>query len=96
MKRDESVEWMNLAMATMSLGIEAAGVVGLRTIRAARGGPSAADEAWRMVSEKMASLAQLQAQLLPGFATTTPLEASRITVKHYRTKVEANRRRLSR
>jgi len=92
--RDETLEWLDVAIAAMSLGTEAAGVIGLRTIRIANGGPRAIDEAWRMCSEKILSVAQLQAKLLTR-SSGEPLAASRIAVKHYRSKVAANRRRLT-
>lgn len=95
MTRNEAVEWMEVATSTMALAIESAGVVGLRAAKAARGGPGAADEAWRMCSEKVTALAELQTQLLMGWLGSTPSAATNRSLKHYRRKVAANWRRLS-
>lgn len=76
------------------LGLESAGVVGLRLASAAAGGPQAADEAWRMWSEKVIALSELQTRALTGSLGSTPAGAAKATLKHYRRKVAANRRRL--
>jgi hypothetical protein len=72
MARNEALEWMEIATATMALALESAGVVGLRAAKAAKGGPNAADEAWRMYSEKLTALAELQTRLLMGTLGATP------------------------
>jgi hypothetical protein len=95
MVRSEAVAWMEIGTATMTLALESAGVIGLRAAKAARGGPSATDEAWRMCAEKFTALAELQAQLLMGLGAT-PAAAAKTSLKHYSRKVAANRRRLSR
>lgn len=86
---------MNVAAATFALGFEAARVMGLRALKSASGGPTAAEEAWRMYSEKIVALAELQAKFFGGSLGTTPAETTRMAVTHYRRKVGANRRRLS-
>lgn len=91
---NETLEWMEIAAAAAALGMESASVIGLRA--AAYGSPKAADEAWRMWSEKVLALAELQVRLLTGSLGDTPAVATNETVKHYRRKVAANRRRLSR
>lgn len=96
MRRNEALEWMEIAAATTALGMESAGVIGLRVAGATLGGPGAADEAWRMWSEKVIALAELQTRLLTGSLGITPAGAARETLKHYRRKVAANRRRLAR
>lgn len=95
MPRNEPVEWINIAAATFALGVEAVGVIGLRALKSASGGPTAAEEAWRMYSEKLVTLAELQARFFGGSLGTTPAETTRLAVTHYRRKVAANRRRLS-
>ena len=95
MARNEAVEWMEVATSSIALAIESAGVVGLRAAKAARGGPGAADEAWRMCSEKVTALAELQTQFLIGWLDSTPSAAAKGSLKHYRRKVAANWRRLS-
>ena len=75
--------------------MESAGVIGMRMARAASGGPGAADEVWRMWSEKVVALAELQGRLLTGSLGATGAGATEATLEHYRRKVAANRRRLS-
>ena len=94
MPRNEASEWMNIAAATMTLAMESVDVVGLRVIKAAKGGPNAADEAWRMYSEKVTAFAELQTRMLMGTLGMTPATAMRQSLKHYRRKVRDNRRRL--
>lgn len=96
MRRNEAFEWMEIAAATAALGMESALVIGLRATGAAFGGPKAVDESWRMWSEKVVALAELQTRLLTGSLGRTPTSAARETLKHYRRKVAANRRRLGR
>ena len=69
-------------------------MVWLRAVKASSGGPNAADEAWRMHSEKVEALAELQAKLLKRSDMLSPA-AVRVIISHYRTKVAANHRRLS-
>lgn len=96
MQRSEPLEWMEIVAAAAALAMESAGVVALRTAGASFGGRKAADEAWRMWSEKVAALAELQMRLLSGSLGRTPAGAAKETLKHYRRKVAANRRRLER
>lgn len=96
MRRNEAVEWMEIAAATAALGMESTAVIALRAAGAAFGGPKAVDEAWRMWAEKVVALAELQARLLTGSLGVTPAGAAKQTLKHYRHKVAANKRRLSR
>lgn len=95
MARNEPVEWMEIGAATAILALESARVVGLRAANATMGGSKAAEEAWRMYLEKFTALAELQASLLMGSLGATPTAAAMGTLKHYRRKVAANRRRLS-
>lgn len=96
MARNEVSEWLQIAAATMALSMESADVIGLRAIKAAKGGQNAADEAWRMYAEKVTALAELQASLLMGTLGMTPAAAARRSLRHYRRKVRDNRRRLGR
>ena len=95
MVRGNAFDWLGVAIATAELAVEAAGVVWLRTVKVSNGGPNAADEAWRMHSEKVAALAELQAKLLKRSEMLAPAATARVIVSHYRTKVAANHRRLS-
>jgi hypothetical protein len=87
---------MEVAAATAALSVESAGVIGMRVAKAAAGGPKAAEEAWRMWSEKCIAIAELQTRLLTGTLGSTPSGTAKATLKHYRRKVAANRRRLRR
>ena len=87
--------WMKLTMATWSLGMEAASVIGLRTLKMAAGGQAAQTEAALMINEKIASTLDLQIRAMTGGLGITPHRAASKTVAHFRRKVRANRRRLS-
>jgi hypothetical protein len=87
--------WVALGFDAWMLGLEASTVIGLRTLKLAAGGDSAAAEATRMVSEKLAAAAELQALAATGALGMTAPRAAAKTLAHYRRKVRANRRRLS-
>jgi hypothetical protein len=86
--------WFKAGMDAFSLGMDASMVVGLRMAKLAAGGASAQREANLMVAEKLRAAIELQAELMK--APSTPLGSTQKTLKHYRRKVAANRRRLSR
>ena len=77
--------WWDLAMLTA----ESQQVIWLRFMRLGAGGSRAPVEARRMVSEKLAVAAQAAVGAMLG-------DSPGRTVKRYRKKVRANRRRLSR
>ena len=87
--------WMKLTLDTWTLGLEASSVIGLRTLKLAAGGAEAQKEAALMVSEKMQSLLTLQAKGAVGGLGLTPEKVARTTLSHYRRKVRANQRRLT-
>jgi hypothetical protein len=87
--------WAGLGLSAWSLGLDAAAVIGLRTLKIAAGGPAGAAEAQRMIGEKVDAAVALQTLALTGGLGTTPLSATARTLAHYRRKVRANRRRLS-
>lgn len=95
MRRNEVFEWMEVAASSAALGMEAASVIGLRVAGAAAGDPRAAQEAWRMWSEKIVALSELQMRLFTGRLGSTPSAVAKATLTHYRRKVRTNRRRLS-
>jgi hypothetical protein len=79
----------------MTLGAEAAAVVGLRSAKLAAGGQAATAEAELMVREKVEAAYALQEMAMTGaLGLTAPRVVSK-TLAHYRRKVRANRRRLS-
>jgi hypothetical protein len=89
--------WLSLSVEMMKLGMESQLIILRRLSRLQAGGPMAQREATRMVSEKTTAMAT------EGFAMTlalasgkSPLSALESTVKSYRKKVGANRRRLAR
>jgi N-acyl-D-aspartate/D-glutamate deacylase len=96
MKRRRVSPWLGLGLDAWSLGVEAAAVVGLRTLKIAAGGPSAAEEARLMVDEKVAAGLALHAKAVSGALGTSPASVAKSTISHYRRKVRANRRRLQR
>lgn len=87
--------WIRLTLDAWGLGLEASSVIGLRVLKLAAGGAAAQAEAVRMVSEKAEAGAALQAMALSGALGPTAHGAAAKTLKHYRRKVRANRRRLS-
>ena len=88
--------WLRLGWDAWMLGAESASVVGLRTLKIAQGGAAAEVEARRMVSEKVDAAQALGAMALTGALGFTAPSVAAKTLKHYRRKVRANRRRLSR
>lgn len=86
---------MNTGFDAWALGVEASVVIGLRMMKLAGGGSAASNEAALMVSEKIRSNLDLATDMLTGKLGATPAGAGAV-VKHYRRKVSANRRRLSR
>jgi hypothetical protein len=88
--------WLGVGLDAWSLGVEAATVVGLRTLKIAAGGPAAAEEARLMVEEKIAAGLALQGKAVSGALGASPAGVARSTLSHYRRKVRANRRRLQR
>ncbi len=88
--------WPGIGLNAWALGVEAWSVIGLRTLRIAAGGAAATAEARKMVQEKIQAGLALQLMALTGGLGTAPAKAARKTLAHYKTKVSANRRRLSR
>ena len=89
------------AMATLGLEawrlwFEASSVITLRMVVLAQGGPRAEREAWRMVQEKWVANMLLGMDWANGKGGRTPEIAASKTMRHYRTRVSANRRRLTR
>jgi len=94
-RRRPANPWLRIGMDAWSLGLEASSVIGLRTLKIAAGGPAAEAEAQRMVSEKVDAAMALQIKAMTGGLGFTPPGAAAKTLAHYRRKVRANRRRLS-
>lgn len=96
MKASRTNPWLSLTLDAWSLGIESATVIGLRTMKLAAGGAAAEAEAVLMVSEKIEAGLTLQHRAMTGGLGLTPPEAVAHTLTHFRRKVRANRRRLTR
>ena len=95
MARRGANPWPRIGMDAWTLSLEASSVIGLRTLKIAAGGPAADAEARKMVSEKVdAALALQMTAMTGGLGFTAPSAAAK-TLTHYRRKVRANRRRLS-
>ena len=88
--------WLKTGLDAWSLSTEAASVVGLRMMKMAAGGSAGSAEAALMVSEKVQAGLELQAMMLGAGPWQTPLARTQRTLRHYRGKVAANRRRLVR
>lgn len=88
--------WLRLGQDAWMLGAEATTVITLRSMTIAAGGSTAANEAQRMVSEKVEAAQALQMMAVTGALGFTALGVASRSLKHYRRKVRANRRRLSR
>jgi hypothetical protein len=80
---------------TWLLGLEASAVVASRAMQLAAGGEVAEREARRMITEKIEAALSLQTLALTGGLGTTSQSAARKSVTHYRRRVRANRRRLT-
>lgn len=88
--------WMQLGLDTWALGVEAASVMGLRGAKLAVGGPAAGSESVRMIAEKVEAAHALGQMAMTGRLGASVPGALNKAVKHYRRKVRANRRRLTR
>jgi hypothetical protein len=88
--------WMRLGFNAWTLGVEAASVVALRSLKLAKGGPDAKQEADLMLAEKVSAGLALQVKAMSGALGVLPATVAVNTLTYYRRKVRANRRRLSR
>lgn len=84
-----------LAWDSWLLGLEAAAVVGQRGLRIAAGGRAGKTESQRMVREKVDAAVAWQILAATGGLGRTAPGAAAKTLRHYRRKVRANRRRLA-
>jgi hypothetical protein len=87
--------WLRTGFDAWLLGVEASSVITLRALKIAAGGAAAAVETRRMVSEKIEAGLALQALAMTGQLGLTAHSAATKTLAHYRRKVRANRRRLT-
>jgi len=85
--------WLQISLDAWSLGMEASTVMGLRTLKLAVGDTA---EAQRMFSEKLDAAFDLQRMAMTGGLGMSAEAAASRTLTHYRRRVKANVRRLSR
>lgn len=81
--------WMKLAFTSAQAWQEAQTVMTLRMMRLARGGALAQAESTRMVTEKSAAVVEAAMTVATGGSAEK-------VVRGYRTRVRANKRRLTR
>lgn len=96
MASDPYQAWFRAGVDAWMLGAEASTVMALRMARLALGGERAGREMSLMVTEKVAAALELGAELAVQGSALTPLGGTQRTLRHYRSKVAANRRRLLR
>ena len=94
MTRTPFAGWLELAHDSSWLWAESMMVIGMRVTDMMTGHGSA-QETLRMVTEMVRASAELTAKLASG-GVKTPQHAAQIAVGHYRRRVTANRKRLSR
>lgn len=87
--------WARIGFNAWSLGVEASSVIVLRLLKIAAGGGAGKAESRRMIDEKIKAGLDIQRMALTGELGLTPHAAAAKTLTHYRRKVRANRRRLS-
>lgn len=93
-KQASSPDWFGVGMDAWMLGAEANIVIAMRMGAMAMGGPKAAAEAQRMVSEKVAASMALGMDIATGRHGSSPETIISGSIAHYSRKVRSNRRRL--
>ena len=87
--------WFDISMDAWALAAESNIVIAMRIGRLAQGGPAAAEEAVRMVSEKVTANMALGGDLMSGKLGSSPEAIVSASIAHYSKSVGANRKRLS-
>ena len=93
-RKTKSPNWFGIGMDAWVLAAEANMVIAMRMGQMAMGGPAAAREAERMVSEKIVANMALGLDIATGKHGLSPEKIMSGSVKHYSRKVTANRKRL--
>ncbi|GLS17897.1 hypothetical protein GCM10007874_09130 [Labrys miyagiensis] len=88
--------WLDNYNSILKLNVEAQQVISLRVMKLAHGGRRSEIESQRMISEKLAALAEAQIGMLTDIATGQGLLAPGRAIAVFQRQVSANRRRLSR
>jgi hypothetical protein len=87
--------WLFAGYDLWVLGMESAAVMTMRSMKVAAGGAAATAEMQRMVSEKVQAGLDLQTLALRGALGATMPDLVSKTTRHYRKRVRANHRRLT-
>lgn len=90
----KSPSWFDISMDAWALAAESNMVIAMRMGSLALGGPAAAKEAERMVSEKVAANIALGFDLMSGKLGSSPEAIMSGSIAHYSKSVVANRKRL--
>jgi hypothetical protein len=89
--------WLTLTLRTFELGVEAQNVVALRLLRIASGDARGQSEVSRMVTEKIAAVAEAQVPAATAVVTGHDHHvAAGKALGVFKKRVRANKRRLSR
>ena len=91
-RRNSAINPASLAL----LAWDAQCVIGLRMMKIAAGGVVGSREAQRMLTEKLLSQIELQMRFATALMLGNPQTYAKTAVRHYQSKVGANRRRLTR
>ena len=94
-RKTKNPNWFGIGMDAWALAAESNMVIAQRLGAMAFGGPAAAKEAERMVSEKVAANMALGFDLMIGKLGTTPEAIASNSIEHYSRRVRANGRRLA-
>lgn len=94
-RKTKNPNWFGIGMDAWALAAESNMVIAQRLTTMAFGGPAAAKEAERMVSEKVAANMALGFDLMSGKHGLSPESITSGSLKHYSRRVVANRRRLT-
>lgn len=88
--------WIALSLDATRMAIDAHGVIGMRLIKVAEGGPQAETEMHRMVAEKSSAFVEAQIAMAVAVATGETHKAPAKVLRAYSRRVHANHRRLIR
>lgn len=94
-RKTKNANWLGISMDAWALAAESNMVIAMRIGQIAMGGPAAAKEAERMVSEKVAANMDLGMDLMTGKLGSSPNAIVSSSIAHYSRAVTANRKRLS-
>lgn len=93
-RKTKNANWFGIGMDAWVLAAESNMVIAQRMGAMALGGPAAAKEAERMVSEKVAANMALGMNLMTGKFGSSPEQIMSGSIAHYSRRVRSNRRRL--